>query len=418
MKVESERLSAQELEKVPRLNEIRPATPKPEVPFTREEFKGRLDRIRRLMDQEKIDLVLVSGPDSMYYFHGYNARYYRGHGPTADPPIACTAIHVDHDFLIHFDYPMEEILLAGTSIAEEIRYLPEGEPPQQLASAMMRELKSEGWLKGLVGMELASHLPNPLVSRAITSAFLENGAEKVLDATGLIRSVRRVKSSQEIEYMKEAARICDTGHRAGRQMLQAGVTETEVVAEIVREMYREGGETPGIVNAVVSGPYLHLHGWSTRREIRRGDIVVFDLAGVFNRYHATAVRSYFVGEPRPELSKLYRIVGRSMDVVSDVARVGKPFGEVCQVLKDYYIQTGVWELYEWAGGFEFGIGFPPDSMGETYWTLEEDGEGVFDQNETTTFYAQLNTQIADTYVIGRDGSMRLSRIPDELIVVD
>jgi Xaa-Pro dipeptidase len=418
MKLDLERFGAREIQSVPHLNDIRPDTPKPAVPFTREEFNERLDRIRRLMDRDKIDLLLISGPDSMYYFHGYNARYYRGHGPTADPPIACTAIHVDHDFLIHFDYPMEEVLLAGTSIADEIRYLPEGEPPEKLTSAMMRELKSEGWLSGIVGMELASHLPNPLVSRAIESAFLANGADEVLDATRLIRSVRRVKSAQEIAYMQEAARICDIGHRAGKELLHPGVTETEVVAEIVREMYRAGGETPGIVNAVVSGPYLHLHGWSTRREIQQGDIVVFDLSGVFNRYHATAVRTYFVGEPRPEMSKLYRIIGRSMDVVSDVAQAGTPTGKVCQALKDYYEQAGVWELYEWAGGFEFGIGFPPDSMGETYWTLDEDVQGVFDENETTTYYAQLNTQIADTYVVGRDGSNRLSRIPDELIVVD
>lgn len=418
MKVDGEKFGAQEIHSVPRLNDIRPDTPKPMVPFAREEFKDRLDRMRRLMDQERIDLVLISAPDSMYYFHGYNARYYRGHGPTADPPIACTAMHVDHDFLIHFDYSMEEVLLASTSIADEIRFLPEGEAPEQLASAIMRELKNEGWLIGVVGMELASHLPNPLVSRAIETAFLANGADKVLDATRLIRSVRRVKSEQEIAYMQEAARICDIGHRAGKELLHHGVTETEVVGEIVREMYRAGGETPGIVNAVVSGPYLHLHAWSTRREIHQGEIVVFDLAGVFNRYHATAVRSYCLGEPRREMSKLYRIIGRSMDVVSDVARAGTPFRDVCQALKDYYREMGVWELYEWAGGFEFGIGFPPDSMGETYWTLDEDAEGVFDEKETTTYYAQLNTQIADTYVVGRDGSRKLSRIPDELIVVD
>lgn len=418
MTATTEKLTEKDIKKVPHLNAIGPDTPKPAPAFTNEEYRDRLRRIRQLMAQEKIDLLLVSGPDSMYYFHGYNARYYRGHGTTAEPPIAGTAIHVDQDYLIHFDYPMEEALLAGTSVADEIRFLPEGKPAEELASAMMEALKHEGWLGGTVGMEFSSHVPNPAVSNTIKSAFLSNGCTQVLDATGPIRAVRRVKSVQELNYIKEAARICDIGHQAGKEVLRPGVTELEVCGEIVRAMYAAGGETAGIVNGVISGPFLHLHGWSTRRVIQKGDIVVFDLTGVFNRYHSTAVRSYFVGDPPRELVKLNRIVGRSFDILQEVIKDGSLVHEVCRTLWQYYRDSGVWELYEWAGGFEFGISFPPDSVGEFYWTLDDEGGETFRSNEVTTYYAQFNTQIADTYIVDKNKASRLSKVPDELIIVD
>ena len=90
-----EKFSARDIQSVPRLKDNQKDSPRPKISFTREEFRERLDRMRRLMEREKIDLLHVTGPDSMVHFHGYNARYCRGHGPTADPPIASTVIHVD-----------------------------------------------------------------------------------------------------------------------------------------------------------------------------------------------------------------------------------------------------------------------------------------------------------------------------------
>ena len=169
-----------------------PKLPKPELPFSTEEYSQRHIRLRQQMERENIDLIYLTAPDSMYYFQGYNARYYRAHGSTSDVPMAGTAIHKDHDKIIHFDYAMEELLLRTTSIVEDIRFIPEEGTIEKRASNIMKELKLEGWLGGMVGMELYSHVPNRLVSEALENAFLINGCNEVVDATRICRYVRRV----------------------------------------------------------------------------------------------------------------------------------------------------------------------------------------------------------------------------------
>ncbi len=41
--------------------------PENEAPFTAEEFASRLERVRRKMDEAKVDMLYVMAPESMYY---------------------------------------------------------------------------------------------------------------------------------------------------------------------------------------------------------------------------------------------------------------------------------------------------------------------------------------------------------------
>jgi Xaa-Pro dipeptidase len=394
------------------------ATEEPEFPFSEEEYQRRLEHMRQHMAEQEIDLLYVTAPDSMCYFHGYMARWYRGHSPSVWPPLAGTAIHVDHDRLIHFDFPMEEILLKRTSVARDIRFMPNDERIDTGLPFIMRELKAEGWLDGTVGMEFWSHIPNRAVSDAFEAAFIANGCRQVVDATRPIRAIRRVKSSQEIAYMQEAARICDVAHETVKEVLRPGVTELEVYGEATKAMARAGGETSGIIGAISSGPYIAGHALNSRRVIQQGDMVLYDPCGVYNCYHANLSRGYFLGEPPDLLVKLYDHAGHAMELLPHIARAGKPIPEVCHELRRYYQDVGIWELRGWVGGYELGIAFPPDWVGEFVWTVEEDTEGTFLENEVTNFESIFNTYLVDTFVYEGQGARRLSTIPPDLIVID
>lgn len=406
----------EELSSIPRWDLIDPKIPSPELPFSSKEYEQRLLRIREMMAREEIDLLYITAPDSMCYLHGYTARWYRGHSTTAWPPLAGTAVHVDYDYPIHLDSIGEERLLLRTSSVKDKRYYLD-ERMEQGLSFIVGELKAEGWLDGTVGLEFCSHVPNRAVSEAIEAAFLSNGCGEVIDATIPIRSIRRVKSTQEIAYIEEAGRICDVGHQAVIDTLRPGVTELDVYGETVRAMAEVGGEISGIVGAISSGPYLAGHGLNSRRVIEEGDMVFYDPCGVYNRYHANLARGYFVGEPPPELVKLYKLSAGSYEVLQGIAKAGVPIPEVCRELRRYYEDVGIWELRGWVGGYELGISFPPDWVGEFVWTVEEETEGLFLENEVTNYESILNTFLIDTFIYEKDGVRRLSEIPPELIAV-
>ena len=48
-------------------------------PFTRDHFEQRLDRTRAAMARDKLDLLILSAPESVYYLSGYQTRGISGH---------------------------------------------------------------------------------------------------------------------------------------------------------------------------------------------------------------------------------------------------------------------------------------------------------------------------------------------------
>src|SRR5436309_6264836 len=68
-----------------------------ELAFDREEYQGRLRRVRALMAEQKVDLLYVTTPDHVCYLHGYFASWYKANSPMRYPQLYGTAIHVDHD---------------------------------------------------------------------------------------------------------------------------------------------------------------------------------------------------------------------------------------------------------------------------------------------------------------------------------
>lgn len=388
----------------------------PEPPFTLKEYQDRLARMRQSMQAENVDMIYITSPEAMFYFHGYAARWYREQSTTSWPPLAGTAIHVDHDKLIHFDFDDEVRLLERTSISKDRRFFPREDLVRSL-QFLMDELKSEGWLEGTVGLEFWSHVPNPAVSAELVSAFYARGIHEVRDMSRPVRAIRRIKSAQEIAYIEQAARICDIGHEAVRQILRPGVTELEVYGEATRSMARAGGEVSGIVGAISSGPLFAGHALNSRRVIENGDFVFYDPCGVYNRYHANLARGYFVGEPPADLVKLHQLSAGSYDILEEKAKAGSSIPEVCRALRSYYEEIGIWDQRAWVGGYELGIAFPPDWVGEFMWTVEEETEGVFLENEVTNYESILNTVLIDTFVLEKDGARRLSSIEPELIVI-
>jgi Xaa-Pro dipeptidase len=390
-------------------------------PFSAQEYRDRLHRLHQRMADEAIDLLYLSSPESMCYLHGYTARWYRAQSTTAWPPLAGTAVHVDHGHFIHFDSRGEDVLLKRTSIAQDKRYFPADESLDSGLPFIMRELKAEGWLGGTVGMEFSSHVPNRVVSEAFEQAFLHNGCKAVVDATKPIRAVRRIKSAQEIEYVEKAAPICDAAHRTIAEMLRPGVTELELYGEMARVMACAGGETSAIVSLVSSGPYTAGHGLPTRRMIEPGDHVMADLSGVFNRYHASIERGFFLGEPPRELVERYEKAGKAFDVLSEAARPGAQIAEVNRLMREYYKSEGIWDVPDkrWVGGYELGISFYPDWVGEFVFQVDQESpEGVFEEGMVTNFESITGPYLIDTFVYERDGARRLSKLTPELIVLD
>jgi Xaa-Pro dipeptidase len=390
---------------------------RPESPaFTRDEYGRRLDRLRAGMEAAGVELLLLTAPDAMCWLHGYRARWYRGHSPTAWPPLQLTAVHVDHDRMLQFDHAAHEHLIHATSIVEELR-LADREDLDGGLAFIVESLAREGWLGGTVGLEHHSHIPNRAVSEAYESALADRGC-RVVDATAVIRGARRIKSPAEIAKIEEATRICDIGLRALEDVLAPGITELEAWVAMMAAMVQAGGE-PAALHERVSVGGTHMgHSISSRRVLREGDFIGADPCGVVDRYHGNVCRQFVLGEPPPGAVELSRVQGGAFDVLAGAGKAGTPVREVNAALREYYRDAGVWDMRGWLGGYELGISFPPDWVGEFVFDVEEeDPDGVFEAGLVTNYESIVLHSMIDTVVFEPDGARLLSSLPRELAVV-
>ncbi len=401
-------------------------SPQKEVPFSRNEYRNRLSRVRQIMARENIDLLFLSAPESLFYISGYQAEWYQSQSPRIWPPASGIAIHVDHNNFIQFDTEEEEILCRYTTVSPDVRIYRETAETTGMLSWIARELKKEGWLPGTVGLEMQSYRPNRVVSETFQSKIEKEGG-KVVDGTDIVKEARAVKSPQEIAYVEKAVQIAEIGMTAAIELIRPGMTELQVYGEIVHAMAKAGGENPGIPVLVTSGPKSAcLHALASRKKIQKGEIVNVDICGVYNRYHGDIARSLSMGKPNPDVAKVVELSARVFEVLGDLIRPNLPVSELNHRMKAYYQETGILQDRWWVGGYELGIAFPPDWVGEFVYDMDLDaGDKLFVPgtvvNYESNFYlphkAGVSYQI-NTLIFAEKQARILGEIPNDLIVIE
>jgi Xaa-Pro dipeptidase len=167
----------------------------------------------------------------------------------------------------------------------------------------------------------------------------------------------------------------------------------------------------------------------SRRQISEGEPFAIDVAGVYKRYHANIDRTLIWGEPSRELLRMNEAAKQALEVLGETAKAGTRLTTVNEALRDHYIETDIWRFHDYCGGYELGIAFAPDWVGEFEWSVaDENPRGDIEANLVTNYENTFRnedpvypfTQIAfsrDTLVYAETGAWRLSAIPVELIVL-
>lgn len=392
--------------------EVAEETPRPA--FSADEYDRRRVRLRAAAADAGFDLVVVSSPDGMCWLHGYQSRWYRAHSSSRWPAHQCTVLNVDSGAMVVYDVEHHDYLLRRTSVAQDIR-LSKRDDGDSLLQFLIDDLRARNWLTGRVGLEMRSHVPNRVTSEAIQAAFEAEGAT-VADASAVTRAVRLIKSPAEITMMERAAALCDIGLRALQADVRAGMTEKQAWGLMVAAMAGAGGEPAALHESVVVGPIELGHAYASDRVITRGDVLCADPCGVVNRYHANIERWFVVGqEPSDELYRLAEIEAKAFDILCTEAADGVPVEDVTQEIEAHIRDSGLWGLHDWNGGYEMGISFPPDWVGEWTFTVGESTDDVFKAGVVTNYESIVLYPMIDTVVFGTDGARTLSTLPLDVL---
>lgn len=384
-----------------------------ELPFPVEEYAARQALVQQRMADEGIDLLIVSSPEGIAWLTGHALRWNKGQSPTAWPALQCVAMRAGSDRVILFETAEHEHMIRAHSAVEDFR-LSEAEDLDRVLAHIVRELSGEGWISGVVGVEKWSYIPNRAVGEAVEAALRQNGAGDIVDASMLMRRVRAAKSPLELAYIERAAIAVDAGLLALEAAIRPGVREIDLWMELVRGMVAAGGE-PAALHELVTFSYQSGHAFSGDRRLKRGDYVHADPCGVVQHYHMNVAMTWFVGELPEEAHRLSDVAAGAYDVLCDTVKAGTAFGEASRALHDYYASAGTYGtgIHSWTGGYELGLSFPPDWVGEAVFTVGEDDDSqeLFVENQVFNYESMVHFSMIDTFVVGKDRSRTLSGLP-------
>jgi Xaa-Pro aminopeptidase len=157
---------------------------------------------------------------------------------------------------------------------------------------------------------------------------------KIADLNRAYVRLRRVKSQEEIDWLRIGAWLSDRGMAGLRDGLAVGLTERALGDLIERAYTREGGTNVihFIGTTSMHDPQLGAPAqFPSTRRVTKGDIVFAEISAAFWDHSGQVLRSFAVGEEPPPL---YRALHAAADAAFDaVAAVLKPGAKPAQVIE-------------------------------------------------------------------------------------
>ena len=169
-----------------------------------------------------------------------------------------------------------------------------------------------------------------------------------------------IKSSREIELMRESCRLLAIVHEEMGKIIRPGISTGEIDA-YGEKLIRDFGCTPNFKNyngypasVCVSVNDEVVHGIPANDHIiQEGDIVSLDCGLIYKGYHSDAARTYPVGKISKEAQQLIDVTKQSFFEGIKMAKAGNHLYDISNAIDAYVSQFGYGIVRELVG---HGIG--------------------------------------------------------------
>jgi len=378
-----------------------------ESAFSKSELAGRVKLARRELVDRNIDVLLVTGPENIFYLTGQQTPGYYTY------QVLLLPVDAEPVFIIR---QLEFNNLVANSFLEQIYPYSDDADPVNVTVDVISKL---GWEnKRLAIDERGWFLPI-----AVYNA-LRTRLQEITDGSRVIERLRAVKSSAELEKIERAAFYVEAGMQAGLTVIGEGASENDIVAAMMGEAIAAGSEYVGMEPLVSSGPRCGVpHSTWRRRRLTTGDPIFVEMAACHDRYHAAVMRSAWIGQVPDEARRMMDCCCRALQATLDFLKPGTTCAEVHNVCQGIIDKAGYTENFRKRTGYSIGISFAPDwgegnvlSLFSGVDTVVQPGM-VFHIPPALRVYGQFTVGVSETAIVTEAGNRTLSKIPQKLFEV-
>ena len=331
------------------------ALEKPAIPtFSLAERERRWRRLRAEMKNAGLDALIALPHQGHWDQFGADARYITQIGGSQTEIGAVLPLQGEGTAIVRGANEVEWWGLAQDWV-KDIR-----PSRRSYGEPVIERLKEIGAERvGVIGLGGLVRAPEGVVSwgtyekirQALPGVQFEN-------ATALMQEVRSIKSAEEIAFIEKAAEIISKALDVLIAHAKIGARENDLVAEMLREIIRQGGEPITMLLFGTGGPEVP---WAQRifttRALKPGDLINTEVEGKYAGYIAQALQPISLGPPATELEKIYDATKVIFDSMLKFIKPEVTFGEVAKFYQDEVQAAG----FEPDGALMHGRGLGEDA---------------------------------------------------------
>ena len=195
----------------------------------------------------------------------------------------------------------------------------------------LKELKVDNGRIGIAGMGQGTRTPEGTMLhgfwQALAGAFPN---ADFVDATDLMRSVRFVKSEEEVSVLRKSVQIIEKGVEAKIAAARPGVLDWQVWSAAIAGMTHHGSELPVHVNWLSGKNPIRTLTRPTMRPLERGDLIINELEASWIGYRSQVVQPVFIGVADPRHVELMKVQREVFNAVLERFRPGVSLREIAE----------------------------------------------------------------------------------------
>lgn len=351
----------------------------------------KLTKLRELLAEKELDALLVTS--------GYNRRYITGFTGTAGVAIISKD---DAVFITDFRY-MEQ----AADQVKEFRIVQHEKTIIEEVAQQVDQMKVKN-----LGFEKED------LTFGMYELYKSNVSAELVPTSGLVEKLRIIKTPEELDVLKQAAKIADDAfvHICG--FIKAGMTELEVSNELEFFMRKHGATSSSFDTIVASGVRGALpHGVATNKKIQSGELVTLDYGALYNGYISDITRTVAVGEPSEQMREIYEITLAAQKLAVEGIKPGMTGIQADAIARDYIASKGYGDAFGHSTGHGIGLEVH-EAPGLSYRS-----ETILEPNMTVTAEPGIylpgigGVRIEDDLVITENGCERLTHSTKELQIL-
>ena len=382
---------------------------KAKLPFTSREYQRRLNNLRTIMSKNNLDMVILTSIHNIAYYTGFiYCSFGRPYGCViTENKVSTISANIDAsqpwrrshcDNVIFTDWKKNNFLKAIVSI------IGRDEPPKNI---------------GIENDHVTLDVKEKLSSIFISSIFS--------DVSKNLMQTRMIKSVEEIEIIKNGARIADIGGEEIVKNIKVGQSELEIAIAGRDKMERE------IAKSYPNAEYMDTWVWfqsgvntdgahnpKTSRKLVSGDILSLNTFPMISGYYTALERTLFVDKINDDSLKAWeaniKVHKRGLELI----KPGVKCSDICNELNELFAELGYLHYRTFGYGHSFGL-LSHFYGREAGLELREDIDTVLEENMVISMEPMImipegtpgagGYREHDILVIGKNSAENITKFP-------